>query len=196
VGIKITTPPDERGKYTAPSGQRPISRVANRRAEEPIRTGRGVIRIAERTADLLDTPETVKDWDDEELRRGRRKDKDGRFRGRDPVVIPTVVFNELRRREWHKVEKILVECAADGARELAKIITNPNTEPKDKIRAIDLLFNRTMGKETTRIDATLTVSQAPFIDAFNGALVSLELPAGDDDIIDAEVIEDSELEFE
>jgi len=156
---------------------------------------RGVIRIGATTADLIDHPETIRDWDDEELHRGRKRDKNGKFTGRDPLVVPTDCYREMMRRQLRKAQMLLGEHLEEAVTALTDIIKHSRAEDKDKIKAAQLLIDRVMGKNPETIEVNL--KQPMFLGIINGGIVPGDLTRAierrdDSDIIDAEVIGDSE----
>jgi hypothetical protein len=163
-------------------------------------SGRGVIRIAQRTADLIDHPETVKDWDDEELHRGRRRDKNGKFTGRDPIVVPTDCYREMMRRQMRRAQMLLGENLEEAVKCLTEIIAHSKAEDKDKIKAAQLLIDRVMGRNPEQVE--INVKQPLFLGILAGGIVpgplrEIEAKRDDSDIIDAVVVSDSDdLEWE
>ena len=117
-------------------------------------SGRGIVRVSSNTADVIDDPEAVADWDDEELRRGRRRDKNGKFTGRDPVVIPTAVYREMVRRATRGAEKKMAENLEMAIDTLVAIAGSHSeaTEDKDRIKAAEIIINRVMGREPVKIE--------------------------------------------
>lgn len=63
---------------------------------------RATIELGVQQTAILLGEEDLSEWDDEELRQGRRRSKQGKFEGRPPKVIPRVVYLEL-------VERMLAE---------------------------------------------------------------------------------------
>jgi hypothetical protein len=162
-------------------------------------SGRGVIRIAERTADVLDNPDEIREWDDEELHRGRRRDKNGKFTGRDPIVVPTPVYREMMRRQLRKAQMLLGENLEEAVKALNDIISSSAAEDKDKIKAVQILLDRVMGRNPEHVE--VNVKQPLFLGILAGGIVpgpllEIEARRDDSDIIDAEVIEEGELVWE
>lgn len=182
--------PTDTNSKDAPRLRHPVHRQSS---------GRGIVRVSSPTADVIDDPEAVKDWDDEELRRGRRRDKNGKFTGRDPVVIPTAVYREMVRRATRGAEKRMAESLEAAVDTLVAIATSNSeaTEDKDRIKAAEIILNRVLGREPVKIEN----SGAPplFLGIIQAGLVVGGTPVGslpNGDIIDAEVIDDDEVMFE
>ena len=167
-----------------PPKKHPVKRQAG--------SGRGIIRVSAATADAIDVPESIKEWDMEELRRGRRRDRNGKFTGRDPVVVPTNCYREILRRQIREAEVTMAQNLNKGAEALVKIATSPMTENRDKIAAIKLLIERVMGKMPEKLE--LGGETPLFIGILNGGIVpGPELDPLADDIID---VESTEIEWE
>lgn len=150
---------------------------------------RSTVRVAGSTIDLLRDPDQIKDWDDEELERGRRRDKNGNFQGSAPTIIPMECFRELNRRRMLKAQQMMSEGVAPALRELKKILDSETAEDKDKIAAAKLLLDRGLGKEPQTID--VNVETPKWLQALQGGIVATTNEP-DDDIEDAEVIWDSD----
>jgi hypothetical protein len=167
-----------------------------RNTKKPIKrapsSGRGLIRISAAACDAIDNPETISEWTDEELRRGRKKDKNGKFTGRDPIIVPTNCYREMVRRELRRAESSMAENLHDAVKALATIATSPMSEDRDKIAATKILMDRVMGKSPDKIE--LGGKTPLFIGILQGGIVPgepLEVPAGD--FID---VESEEVDWE
>jgi hypothetical protein len=140
------------------------------------------IRVGETNARLLDGEEELNDWTMEELLRGRRMDKNGTWRGSPPKVVPMAVHQELTRRTLEEAAELLRESLVPGLEALRNIMLDPDTKAADRIKAIDMVMNRVMGKEPTKVEVT---SDSPWIIALQDAIVP-----GEDD--EEELDEDEE----
>lgn len=145
---------------------------------------RGLLRISAAAADAVDNPESVRDWDDEELRRGRRKDRNGRFTGRDPVVVPTNCYREMMRREFARANQLMGENLVAAAQALTRIIESPASEDKDVIKAAQLLLDRVMGKNPEKLDVSFKTPM--FIGVLNGIVPGPELERYEGAVIDVD----------
>lgn len=59
-----------------------------------MKDGRSLVAVNATTTRILHGEEDLSTWDAEELRRGQRKDKSGRFNGRAPVVVAQEIHKE------------------------------------------------------------------------------------------------------
>lgn len=174
-------------------------KVYNKRVENSP-TGprlRGVIRITEGVAEVLEDPSKVEDWDEEELRRGRRRDKNGKFTGRDPVVIPTAVYREIVRRSLRKAEVEMSTNLEAACKTLTAICNDHEADDRDRINAATIILNRVMGRDATKVEVS---AKTPlFLGLIQAGIVAggqpVALGADESDIIDGEVVDD-DIEFE
>jgi len=114
------------------------------------------IEVGEGTREILLTPEIVKDWDDEEIMRGRARAKDGSFKGKDPKVIPKVVHDEWKRRQFSKAMDVATNGAEVAMQTLIDIIQSPMAYDRDKIEASKVILERTMGKPREKVELEVT----------------------------------------
>lgn len=132
------------------------------------------------TTAVLTGEDDPRDWDDEEILHGRRRDKNGNFSGKDPDVVPRAVHNELIRRSLRKADRRfrnMQEVALDA---LEDIIKGAETEDKDRLKAIDMVLQRTIGKVPDKIE--VAVQEAPWEGLVVAAIVDVPV----DDVIDVE----------
>jgi hypothetical protein len=59
--------------------------------------------------------QSLDDWDDEELMRGRRRNKHGGFTGRPAKVIPAAVAKELTRHRFQRSFNLMAHSLVDAA---------------------------------------------------------------------------------
>lgn len=146
-------------------------------------SGRAVLRVSAPIADAIDDPETLKDWSDEELRRGRRLGPKGKFNGPDPKVIPSNVHREMLRRQLSQAEVLLTQNLTEAVRLLGHIVSSPASEDKDRLKAAQLIMDRVMGKPKESV--TIDQKQPMFVGILAGGIVPGD-PLEDMDIIDVE----------
>lgn len=119
------------------------------------RTARGTskVEMARVMVDIIDDPEVLKEWDDEELARGQRRDKDGKFRGRPPTVMPRAILVEQQRRKVSEANDRLVRSVDQAVEALAEIVVS-SQDDKARVKAAELIMTRVMG----RVDATVNIN--------------------------------------
>ena len=147
---------------TSLQAKRRGSRISNIKerveAGEDMSDKRALVRIGKMNTKILTGQEDLSVWSDEELRRGQRKDKNGRWQGRAPLVIPKAIHDELVRRTLDKANELLRDNLVLGVEALVDIIRGQDTEDKDRLKAIDMLMVRVMGTAPVRLDADIRVS--------------------------------------
>lgn len=136
----------------------------------------------------------VKDWDDEELQYGRRRDKNGNLVGRPPSYIPKACHDELHRRMRSKAEYLMTKAIPEIIPELIKIAKADKPALPDQIRAINMLLDRTMGKPVEHVQMTV---EEPWKDAIAIGIVGALEEESRGQTIDVDVVEDdTEVEWE
>lgn len=122
------------------------------KAGEVIRPGtRAYYRLSQSATEVLLGMDDLSDWDDEELRNGCRRDKNGNFTGK-PEVVPRKLHDEMVRRTLAKANELMRENLVAAVEVLTEIVLSPNSEDKDRLKAIDMMMNRVMGKEPQQIE--------------------------------------------
>jgi hypothetical protein len=144
-------------------------------AGEDITGKRAIVRMGTLNTRILTGQENLDDWDDEELKHGQRKDKNGRFQGSSPVIVPKQLHNELVRRTLSKIEELMRESAYEAAQALVEIMQGAYTEDKDdpkakdRIKAAEIILNRVLGKEPIRLEVQAIKSK--YEEAFEAMIV-------------------------
>lgn len=176
----------------APPKPKPVHRQAS---------GKGIIRVHPATADLIDNPAQVLEWDDDELSRGRRKGKDGKFTGRDPNIIPAEAYRELVRRQIARAQKLMATNLVQAVEALTMIASSGDAANGDRIRAANIIIERLMGKNPEVVEVSVKtplfigilnggIVPGPLLPGSAGALESGYTPEDEADIVDAEVVEE------
>lgn len=166
----------------------------NNNRKKPIRRtarGRGKLEVNPRMADVIDNPDLLKEWDDEEIARGQKRDKNGRFTGNPPAVLPRAILEEQNRRSVRKANDKLARSVEDGVKALAEIIAHSDDD-KARVKAIEIMMNRVMGKPEGTVNINHGLQDQPWMKALQAALLvgepSAELSSGvdedGDDILD------------
>jgi hypothetical protein len=155
-------------------------------AGEDITGQRAIVRMGTMNTRILTGQEDLSTWEDEELKRGCRRNKNGIFQGISPTIVPKVLHDELVRRTLARSEELMRENLYDAIQALVDIIKGADTEDKDRIKAIEIIMNRVMGKEPMKVEVAAMKSR--FEEAFEAMLV----PEEDDQVIDADSWESEE----
>ena len=133
----------------------------------------GKIRVGAATVAVLAGELDLSEWTMEELERGQRKGANGRWSGARPKVIPTVIYDEFIRRKMSAASELLRENTYDAIAELVKIAKDPSAENRDKLKAIEMILNRTMGKEPVNVKVDMHV-MAPWERAMEGLVLDIK----------------------
>lgn len=162
-----------------------MAETARRKAEADahlarIRESRLLVRIGVSGAEVFEDPETILEWDDEELRRGYRRDpKTGKFNEKDaPNVVPRQVYNELWRRTVATANEKMRESLPEAVDILMGLARSTNVKDADRIKAIGMIMDRVLGKVPDKVlfAETDTGTKPKWADALDVSIVS-----GDED---------------
>lgn len=115
----------------------------------------GHIRVGKTNLALLNGDEDLSLWSDEELIRGQRRAKNGKWQGRKPKVVPIAVHNELVRRRLSQAGELLCESLVDAVTLLRVVVTDEDAQYSDRIKAANLIMDRVMGKAPEKVALTL-----------------------------------------
>jgi hypothetical protein len=150
---------------------------------------RAFIRVGKRNTQVLIGADDLSTWTDEELRRGRQMDKNGRWQGKDPVIVPKVIHDELVRRTLAKANALMRDNLEKAVEVLTEIVVGADVEPKDKLTAIKIIMDRVMGKEPQKVHLS---GEAKWQVALHAGIVSLPDALGDPDYIDVNETDEEE----
>jgi len=156
--------------------------------------GQGVyVRTRSRSViDVLMGFDDVKNWDNEELRYGRRRDIRGKLYGNPPRVIPQQCHQELTRRIVFEAEDKLRDEVMNSVEKLILIAKGELPAKSDQVRAISMHLERVIGKPVEQIDINAHMD-APWMEALAGGIIgsSAEIEASAQ-VIDIQSEEDED----
>jgi len=150
-------PAGESSRVTVPSVRSHRKRPAKPQAKKNRKKdGSAIVELSPTVAGIVYDGDPLDGWDDEELFRGRRRSKNGKFTGRSPKVVPLQLHHELTRRRMQRGYALMAKSIVDGANMLTSIINDPDVSPRVKLHAIEILFDRVLGKprEFVSLDVT------------------------------------------
>jgi hypothetical protein len=104
---------------------------------------------------ILNGTEDLTLWSEEELIRGQKKGKNGRWTGRKPKVVPAAVHQELTRRRMGQAYELLREDLVAAVQVLGQIVRDDDAADRDRIKAAELIMDRVLGKATERVEVKL-----------------------------------------
>lgn len=133
---------------------------------------RGFVRLGITATNILTGQEDISEWDTEEIRRGRRRDKNGRWSGRSPVVVPMALHQEAIKRTFEEAQELFREGLVPAVKYLTSIIESDDVEDRDKIKAVGMILDRVMGKAVERVE--IKTGTEPWEDALVAAVVPLD----------------------
>lgn len=148
---------------------------------EDISDSRAIVRLGKANTRILTGQDDLSVWDDEELLRGQRKDKNGRFQGKAPTVVPVAIHREITRRQMEQAAILMRDNLTEAVQCLIDIIQGADSEDKDRIKAADMILNRVMGTAPVRVEVEAVKSQ--FEEFGESVVVYLE---DDDDVIEVQ----------
>lgn len=128
------------------------------------------IRVGQRTAAVLAGDEDLTQWDDEELIRGQRRNKNGRWGGRPPKVVPTAIHHEITRRKMSEAYRLLQTNLVAATEVLVSLATDPEVESAVRLKAATTIMERVLGKTPERVELS-AVERKPWEDVVRGGIV-------------------------
>lgn len=163
----------------SPVGRKRIASIPSR-IEKRIISGedredtpeRGFVRLSKCNTDILVGVEDISTWDTEEIRRGRKRDKDGGWRGRTPVVVPMALHQEAIKRTFEEAQELFREGLVPAVKYLTSVVESDEVEDKDKLKAVSMILDRVMGKAVERVE--IKTGTEPWEDAILAAVVPLD----------------------
>lgn len=127
----------------------------------------------------------------EELLRGQLMDKNGKFTGRPPNVIPKA-FHDMMVRELTKRMNAKFAGATEMAiNTLMEIAGNPRAPADARFKAATYIVERLMGKVPDKQIVEATIAKWEI--NLQGLIVDVDEPAGENSVVEAVVVEDLPL---
>jgi hypothetical protein len=173
-----------------------------KRKKKRTKSGGAIVSITPAAAGIIFDGDSLDEWSDEELMRGKRRMKNGKFNGRDPQVIPFELHKELTRRRMSRAHDLLADSLVDAAQMLRSVVNDEEASTMSRIRAAELMFDRVLGKPRESVELDLGGQGAPWQRLVAGAIVGTVEEAGlildrerslaEQDIVDAEIVEEAD----
>lgn len=134
---------------------------------------------------LIDGRLSVDDLDDDEIIRGQLRDKNGRFSGRPPLVIPRALHQKAVEELKRRADNALLEHLGDAQMAIVDVMNNKRAPAMARVEAAKYMWERIQGKipDKVQVDSTVRVFEE-LVDA--GAIVV------DIDVEDAEIVEETD----
>lgn len=133
---------------------------------------RGFVRLGKTSTRILIGVDDLSEWDNEEIRRGRRRDKNGGWQGRDPVVVPMALHQEAIKRTFDEAQELMREGLVPAIKYLTGLVESDDAEDRDRIKAVSMIMDRVLGKAVERVE--IKTGTEPWEDAIKAAVVPLD----------------------
>ena len=150
--------------------------------------GRSPVWVGKANSAILNGTEDLSLWSEEELLRGQRKGKHGRWVGPRPKVVPTAVHQELVQRRMLAAHKLLGENLVKAVQVLVDVATDKRTDAAVRVKAAGIIMDRVLGKVPERVHLAPDDPEPTWAKAIRAGMVQAivpaeghALPAGDDD---------------
>jgi hypothetical protein len=164
------------------------AKVTSARGARRLSDGRGIVKVSETTQRILNGTEDLSVWSEEELTRGVRRGKDGKFRNK-PKVIPHAVHQELVKRRMSRAYDLLRESTYDAVKVLVEVAKDENADTAVRVKAAELILDRALGKAPQHVSVDVN---APWRQLMAQAIVaSVDPPGADEEVVDGELVEDA-----
>ncbi len=128
---------------------------------------------------ILSGEEDLSLWSEEDLIRGQKRGKNGKWGGRPPKLVPKVLHDELVKRKLTRAYELLNESIYDAVAVLVDVAKDPEADASVRIKAATEILNRTIGKPTEKVKLDLAVKSR-----FEEACEAMIVP--DDHVVEAE----------
>lgn len=153
--------------------------------------GRAYIRVGSKVAALIAGESDLSEWDEEEIARGQQRSSDGHFK-RPPTVVPREVYQEFARRQYEQGFAHLTGHLGEMMATVVQFANDPELDESVRLKAIDMALNRLLGKPREKVDLAMNakVEHAP-AEPLQYVVNEDELWP-DDDVVDAEIVEDDD----
>jgi hypothetical protein len=113
-------------------------------------------RIPLRWQMVMDGRIKVDELDDEELRRGQLKDKNGHFSGATPKMVPRDIILAMQREGYRRHMEWVAEMVGDAQQAIRELTNSRKLMPGDatRLKAAEMILERYAGKVPDRVEMT------------------------------------------
>lgn len=134
---------------------------------------RAWIQLSPRNTRIITGQEDLSEWDNEELRRGQKRDKNGKWQGRKPKTVPTALHDELTRRTIIDAKRLMRNAMIPACEMLAEVIKDEKASPRDRIKAATIILDRIMGKTPDQVEIKNTEADLPWLNAISESIITI-----------------------
>lgn len=135
-------------------------------------TGSTPVWVGKANRAILDGTEDLSLWSEEELLRGQRRGKNGRWVGPRPKVVPTAVHQELVQRRMLDAHALLGENLVRAVQVLVDIATDRRADAAVRVKAANTIIERVLGKVPERVHLAQD-EQPAFVTAILNSVVGI-----------------------
>lgn len=145
------------------------------------------VNVSGRMKQLIEGEITVDDLDDEELMSGNFRDASGNLTGNRSKLIPKSVHQEVMRRILQRGQERIRSDYFNALDVVSDIMSDDQNDPAVRLRAANMIIERTAGKTPEKVELSLEVKKYEQI----ATSIIREIP---EDIEEAELVEDDDLD--
>ncbi len=113
------------------------------------------ITLGNTNAAILRGDEDLSTWSDEELLRGQKKAKNGKWMGRPPKVVPLALHHELNHRRMSRAREVLDESLEAAVALFAEVVNDTEAPTDLRLKAAKEIMDRVMGKAPDKVSIRL-----------------------------------------
>lgn len=148
--------PGTRPYVRAPIGWMPALTERQKRRRRLCRTARSwgrMLKLLENTP--MTMAEFVEGLTDEELVRGKLRDTNGQFRGRNPTWVPREFHRACIRELMRRGQALWRKNYLEAIETLTEIAVDPEADPRDRMKAAMYVIERIEGKVPEKVEVTI-----------------------------------------
>jgi hypothetical protein len=134
---------------------------------------RALVRISESSTRVITGQEDLSQWSEEELIRGQKKDRNGKYQGKPPLVVPKALHDELVKRKMSRAFELLRDNLVSAVEVLIELAQDEEVESGTRLKAATTIIERVMGKTPEKVVLDMG-EQPPWLGALMGAIVSVK----------------------
>ncbi len=120
---------------------------------------RSKVTYRSRWQKLMDGDLKVTDLDDDEIRMGKCKDKNGGFTGRPPAVFPRALHDAMRLEFQRRINEKFQAAVDIAYVTLIDVATSPRSAADARVKAAALLMERGLGKVPDKVFSEIVVKK-------------------------------------
>lgn len=137
----------------------------------------------------------VSELDDEELSRGQVRKEDGTFTSNE--YVSAEIHDAMVKKLFERSDEMMRNNLLSAVDTMAEIAAGTAYEPADRLRAAEFIFKWLRGSTPIKVEVGVTKPFEQVLDAIlvGGSRGESRARRGIEDVVDAEVVEDDELDL-